>query len=300
MNVSKEYLKMALKLIVLLAVICNFVVASQEHLTDADFSWRRELQEQNETGGSCTQNEERTGIMCTGIPLYETTIGDKPLLVALDLNTTYEMDSESFVSHAMVWVTFWRLEHESFADFEFNSSTPNGTVIASGQKRINGVPVPTGNNRVPSIPASILADYNVTLYWNGEDDPACANDASNASGQWQCDSGWFAGNLGLFGTAARTFNTFRLISRLDEPDAVHVTAPFVFSVNDTTFCSNIEENIVYDKNMTVRTSMCPLRSGGPCRTLDIPLNSTGWDRMMTVDDQCFELGSGGSDEYEKL
>jgi len=228
----------------------------------------------------CQPNADRTGIDCLNVTLYETEIFNKSIWVWGNLKTTFEFPgSEEFVTQVWIYVSYLHFQNKLWAEFTFNSSTPNDTWLATGSTRIGTFDLSTGDDRYPTIAVELDAIHNVTLLTTD-----CLEDESNNE---FCQWGTIEAILGLNALGVFDNNQTRLVGILNEPSAVVVWVPFKFAVNNESFCTDLSEEIVYDKNMKVEVAICLDET--PCWFEKHAINATGWDENTTIaDNQCFD------------
>jgi len=252
-----------------------------DEVIDLDFSLPRflEARENTSTNGSCVPNEAKNGIVCTHVLLYQSSILNWPLSVWLNLNTTFNYPTNNiFWTQVWIYVTFKNFTDQLWAEFEFNSTTPNNTELAWGTRKIGQFRLKTGNSAVPVVPVVVEATHNVTLWV----DP-CPDQSANYS--W-CDSGTIRAVVAVQANGYRGWNGgSHATVKLEAPDAVTVTAPYHFSVNRTWSCAQLAEEIVYDKHLLLQVDVCP--AAAPCHKLNHEFNATTWDVNKTIVDECF-------------
>jgi len=242
----------------------------------------RELGRDLAEAGTCGPNEDLTGISCTNVSLYNTTLGGEPLWVLLDLEQTFDETTSSFSTRVWLWVTFRQFVNQLWVDFTFNSTTANDTWLATGITEIGNFVVPTPLPDAPNISVWVNATHNVTLYT----DDRCVDTPDNGT---FCNSGWLLATLGLYGWGTEDTEEATVTAILDDPWSVQVRAPFTFFVDPTRFCTSLEEYIEYSRELKLSFERCPKNTAEPCTTEEHVFNTTSWDEHVSIaDNACFE------------
>jgi len=261
----------------LLGVLLCFIVLLLIHPALALENHDRNLLD--ETAG-CVPNEENNGIVCTNITLYNTTVLNETLWVTLDLNSSINDTTYVFTTEVWIWVTFRQYVDKLWAHFEFNSSTPNNTWLASGVTSLGSFEVPTGRMDIPTIPVDIDVTHNVTLLTND-----CPNFPANET---YCDSGTLWATLGIQANGNASTSKVQISASTNEPEAVHAAGYFNFSVESGQFCSDLSERIWFQDNLTVNLDICA--NGSPCHNKSLTWNTTTWTvTKVFANNSCFNI-----------
>jgi len=228
----------------------------------------------------CEPNADLTGIDCLNLTLYQTKVFNNSFWVGGKLQTVFDHPGSNwFVTHIWIYVTFLHFQDKLWAEFTFNSSTPNNTWLATGSTRIGTFELPTGDSNYPTIAVELDAIHNVTLLTSD-----CPQDPSNNE---YCEWGTLEATLGLNALGLFDNNQTRIVGILNEPSAVVVWAPFKFSVDEKSFCADLAEEIVYNKDMQFEVGICLDET--PCWFGSHAINASTWDRNKTfADNQCFD------------
>jgi len=263
----------------LLVIVMYLIAALAIQPSSALENHGRILKWDNETGG-CVPNDAKDGIVCTNITLYKTTILNDTLWVQLDLNTSFSEDTDLFTTHVWIWVTFRQFVDKLWAEFEFNSTTPNNTWLATGWTTIGIFDVPTGDKDIPIVPVEVTATHNVTLFVGD-----CLDYPANDS---FCDVGTLWAIIGLQANGSVQSETAgELTVTVNEPWAVRASGDYRFAVNPDTFCYDLVEKIWYNPELTAEFEKCSPQ--GLCQNQTFTWNTTTWDEThVFANDTCFD------------
>jgi len=262
-------------LVVWLLFLLNAVV----HVSYAsDDEYLRSLQDPFLDGvveNTCTPNDGRTGVVCEDIILFETNIAGEPVRIHLFRNTTFE--DPVFLTDVQVFAFYSQTDHRLFG-FEFNSSTPNNTVLSSGSTHLGPINLDTGNFFYPNIPVDFDVSHNVTLLTFD-----CANSSTNSF----CQSGEIVANVGITGQGEASYTLSTISLNIDEPTVMLATVKYSDTVDDTLFCQDdLSVATTVDANIDAHVQICI--GSFPCinETHHIEVDNVNQNRTL-VENQCF-------------
>jgi len=245
---------MTVKLLIGVALVA---MASVTKLTKAsDDAYLRSLHEYFLTdpdNGTCSQIDVGWGIQCNSTVLLRTSIFGESLVILGNTTSTWNNISQLITSTGHFYGSLSNATDIPLLWFEFNSSTPNGTVLSSGRVPIGPLTVKTGNTPWPTIPVLFELSH-VAFLWR-DADVACDPNTT-------CDKASVVGTLGLFATGQEITPQSQVQFNITEPNAANFSFPFENHVNSTTFCENQTYVIDYQDEIKAQLTVC--NANGPC------------------------------------
>jgi hypothetical protein len=265
------------------------VLASDDEysLTVQDKFLRRQSASRNLLDiGACAPNEDLTGIVCDNITGLDSHVFDRILSVRMDINTTAEPSEDNntsyeFVSRVQAYVTFADVVDSKVLDFTFSSSTPNGTVLSSGNDNIGRFDVKTGNVFFPLVTTDVNVSHTVVLIRDDNADMSCTGNSST------CDRGTLVTTVGIRSVGNKTDTAVDILLRVDEPEVATALIPFRHEIDGPQLCNDLAYNLTFKGQVGVDVNVCV--PGLPCfndrRYVDVGQQG---DSKVLADNVCFE------------
>jgi hypothetical protein len=207
----------------------------------------------NPDNGTCSQIDVGWGIQCNSTVLLRTNIFGESLVIQGNTTSSWNNISQQFTSSGHFYGSLSNITDIPLLWFEFNSSTPNGTVLSSGRVPIGPLTVKTGNTPWPTIPVLFELSH-VAILWR-DTDVACDPNTP-------CDKAKVAGTLGLSAIGQEITSLSQVQFNITEPNAANFSFPFENHVNSTTFCENQTYAIDYQDAIKAQLKVC--NGDSPC------------------------------------
>jgi hypothetical protein len=288
MAIWSQKLSLAFFIIAVFAAISSVAASDDEYL----LSLQDRFLATNDTGGGddnssasiptdpCFPNEELTGVVCPNITLHKSQVFSEILNVKMDLNTTFDPESQLFLSQSKVYMTFYNSSEQLMMEFNYTSATENGTLLSTGLTRIGKFPMETGIVFFPTLPTQFNITHNITLLRSGSNE-SCEGIA--------CDKGELHAVLGLYGQGLTVDPKIaQILLQVNESSAGVVTMPFSNTINETTYCQDyLESNTVVNRNIKIKVRVCV--PGFPCFNDEREVGFGGQNSSQVLErDDCFE------------
>jgi len=244
---------------------------------------RRSLQD-NETA-ACEPNEDLTGLICSNVTLYQANFSGELLTLKVTLNQTFHVDARETSTEVWAWFSFKEQQDVLWANFSFNSSTPNNTWHFWATHPVGEVTIPTGNASWPELSLQANATFNVTLY---KLDYANCTDLVNGS---FCDEGYIHAALSVKAWGEEeTAEGDPVWVSLDQADAGGATIWFETHINETAYCSEYSKQVQWADEYTFKLDFCAAENTTGCGTIEHTFNTSTWEepRVTFADYVCFE------------